>query len=320
MTLLESAPDDHSWSSRGLGPREALRCWQDWASETLAPMRISIPAAKRFAAHWRSHALGRLRLLELDATPQWVVHMGEDSTSHGEATFQLVYCMRTPIVTRIGAAQFLVKVGDFVLVDNARSYEMRMDCANKAIDLIIPGSLLERWLPDPHRYVGRPFSGSTKWGLPLASFLTTAVRDIEHAALPRTVIADQVGPLLALAVGYRPAITSGHRAKLIERALRMIEERHSEPELDPSQIAKALGISKRYLHAVLAEAGTTFLGALNRVRLARASELLADPRFAQHQVSEISWQCGYLDPSYFARLFRRHFGVRPREWRNERQR
>jgi AraC-like DNA-binding protein len=98
----------------------------------------------------------------------------------------------------------------------------------------------------------------------------------------------------------------------------LIEERYSEPEFTPHQAAKSLGISKRYLHALLADAGMTFTGALNRVRMERACEFLADRRFAQSQIAEISWRCGYLDPSYFARVFRTRFGVSPREWRNAR--
>jgi AraC-like DNA-binding protein len=179
----------------------------------------------------------------------------------------------------------------------------------------MPGLWLERWLPSPARSLGRAYSASTRWGLPLGSLLTTAADEIDHAALPRSVIADQIGSCLALAVGHQPAVGTRHRGKLAQRLLRLIEERHADPGLDPGEVARALGISTRYLHALLAESGATFSAALNRVRLTRASEMLADVRLDGLQVAEISWRCGYLDPSYFTRVFRQRFGACPREWR-----
>jgi AraC-like DNA-binding protein len=99
----------------------------------------------------------------------------------------------------------------------------------------------------------------------------------------------------------------------------LIAERHAEPDLDPADIAGAMGISKRYLHNLLAADGATFLGVLRSVRIESARALLADPRFDGRQIAEIAWQCGYVDPSYFARVFRKQFGMGPREWRAARR-
>ncbi|MCC6948449.1 MAG: AraC family transcriptional regulator [Bradyrhizobiaceae bacterium] len=315
--LLERFGDDSRWSSHGLPPREALRDWQDWTSKTLTPLYIESPDEDRFAAGWTSFAMGPVNLVSFESTPQRAVHprtaCGQDSS------FQLAYCTQTPMHTRIGSRQFRVEEGEFVLLDNTQPYEVRLDAPHKMIDLIMPISWLERWLPDPTQFVERSFSATSKWGLPLGTYLSTMVRELHQAALPRGVLADQVGALLALAVGHQPSFKTRHKAKLVQRLLRLIEDRYSEPELAPDDAAKSLGISKRYLHTLLADAGMTFMGALNRVRMERACEFLADRRFDQLQIAEISWRCGYLDPSYFARVFRAGFGVGPREWRNTRQ-
>lgn len=317
--LSESSGTDLAWSSRGLQPAEALRRWQSWASQTLAPMHIDIPDESRFAARWKSHLVGPLRLVELEATSQRVVHESGTGASHCESNFQLVYCLRTPMHTRVGEKAFCVNAGEIVLLHNAKPYEVRMDGAHRAIDLVIPESWLELWLREPFRYIERPFSASSRWGLPFANFLCAVASEIERVSLPRAVIADQVGSLLAFAVGCHAPRRSRHKHKLIHRVLNVIEERHSDPELDPAEVASALGISKRYLHSLLAEAGTTFLGALGRIRLERARALLSDSRFARCQIAEIAWQCGYHDPSYFARVFRRRFGLGPRAFRAARR-
>jgi len=312
--LAGSDRGDFVWSSDGLAPGKAFEHWQEWASSTLAPMHIDVPDRAHFAAHWSSRSVGQLRFVELRATPQTVKHEGARGRQTQEPSFQLLYCADTPIASRIGAQDFHIQAGEFVLVDNAQPYEMRMG-AHRAIDVVMPVAWVKRWLPDPHRCAARPYSASAKWGAPLGSFLNAIATEGDSAALPRTVIADQLGALLALAVGHGAENHGTHKSGLIQRARQLIGERYAEPDLDPSGVAAAMGISKRYMHALLAADGTTFLDLLRQVRLDRAAELLVDARFAGRQIAEISWQCGYLDPSYFARVFRERFGTGPREWR-----
>ena len=97
--------------------------------------------------------------------------------------------------------------------------------------------------------------------------------------------------------------------------MRRIEGDYSDPELSPEGVAADLGISKRYLQALLASSGTSFVRELNAVRLDRANILLTDPRTSALPVAEIAFRCGFLDPGYFARQFRKRFNATPRGWR-----
>lgn len=318
MLHRHGAGGDKRWSSRGLPPPDALRHWKSWASETLAPMHIQVPDERHFAARWKRHDVGALQLIALEATSQRIVHMRDERLARSEPMFQLLYCTRSPISALIGARHFVVDTGEFALIDNTDSYDMRME-AHKAIILVTPRSVIHRWLPDPEQYIARPFSASSKWGYPLGSFLSTVARELDSAVLPHSVIADQIGTLLALAVGYQAPTSTKHKATLVQRLFKLIDERHGDPEFSPDEVAHGLGISKRYLQSLLAEAGTTFVSTLTGIRLDRASELLRDRRCAQLQIADISLKCGYLDPSYFARAFRRRFGMGPREWRDQKQ-
>jgi len=305
---------DLAWSSEGMPPPEALRRWQALACEAITPMEIRTPAPDQFAARWTSHAVGPLRLVALTASPLSLAHPAQQSSR--PQSFQLVYCRRTPMVTRVGGRQFRVEAGQFVLLDNAQPYDMRMDGPHQAVDLVMPGPWLERWLADPGRWLARPMSACSRWGSPLGAFLTTMAEEIGSAALARGMLADQMGPLLALAVEEVPGGPTSHKARLAARALQLIRERLTEPDLSPGDIAAEMGVSRRYLHAILTEAGATFTGALALVRLELARQLLCDRRHDRDQIAEIAWRCGYPDPAYFSRVFRRRFGMGPRAWRD----
>jgi len=312
---------DSSWSSAGLHGPDAIREWQDWASRTIAPIDVSVRDRTGFAARWRSHGVGQLHLLELAAPAQRVVHRGTDSGSGRAApAIQLIYARSGTLKTLAGRNSFAVRPGEFVLLDNTRFYQMEMDGAHEAVDLMMPLHWLERWLPDPERWLARPMPARSGWGAPLGTLIETMARGIGDSPLPRALIADQVGALLAMATGIAddtaadPA--SRHRRQITGRILRRIDRDFADPELCADGICTDLGISKRYLQALLASEGTSFVQALTATRLERAGALLGDPRAAALSVAEVAYRCGFLDPGYFARRFRSRFGVAPRACRS----
>lgn len=310
---------DRTWSSSGLGRDEAIGQWRDWASQTLAPLDVRVPDGEKFAARWTSRAIGDLHFVQMGATAQRVVHPEDVSgpTQH-EPTFQLVYSRRGSLRTRVGRRAFTVRPGEFVLLDNTRFYQMDMDAYHEAVDLVMPRAWLDPWLPDPEPFLGRPFSARQGWGAPLGAMLDTMAEQLDGSALPRALIAEQVGSLLSLASGFDAPADDRRRNDLTGRILTLIEQRHDDPDLTLDAVADELGVSKRYIHALLARTGSSFVQTLNAVRLDAAARLLADPRGAALPVAEIACRSGFLDPGYFARLFRRRFGVSPRGWRTGR--
>ena len=313
---LPPGHDDQKWSSHGLARGDAISQWRNWAANTIAPIEITVSETDTFAARWSSHGIGQLRLLLLDAPAQRIVHTGRDGSS-GKATpsIQLIYARRGALKTEMGGRRFVVEPGHFVLLDNTRFYQMDMDTKHEAIDLMMPQDWLENYIPDPEALLARTISVSKGWGAPLGSLFETMFDEIDHGPLPRQLIADQIGALLVLATGFHEPAPSRHRGHLVRRILRRIEADYSDPELTSDSVAQDLGISQRYLQALLASTGTRFVLELNAVRLDRASNLLRDPRAAGLSLGEVAYRCGFLDPGYFARLFRRRLGVAPSQWR-----
>lgn len=308
--------EDSSWSSSGLRQAEAIRQWRDWAAGTIAPIDVTIFDADSFAARWSSHGVGQLRLLQLHAPAQRVVHCGTDgSAGRAAPSIQLVYARSGALYTRMAGKRFTVEPGQFVLLDNTRFYQMDMDEAHEAIDLMMPQGWLEKYLPDPGALLARPISAREGWGAPLGSLIDTMLLGLDDSPLPRPLIAEQVGALLTLATGFHEAAPSRHRGQLARQILRRIESDFADPELTADGVAADLGISKRYLQALLAGSGTSFVLELNAIRLDHGAQRLTDPRAATLQIGEVAFAAGFLDAGYFARLFRRRFGMGPRDWR-----
>jgi len=301
-----------------------LKEWREWAASTIAPIEVTVFDTDSFAARWTSHGIGQLRLLHLHAPAQRVVHTGQDgSAGRAAPSIQLVYSRRGALKTMMGGKRFTVEPGQFVLLDNTRFYQMEMETEHEAADLMMPQSWLERHLPDPGALLARPIDARSGWGAPLGGLLETMLDGLDNAPLPRSLIAEQVGSLLTLATGSYENLTSEggasqtrHRGQLAREILRRIEIDFADPECSPETVAKACGISRRYLQTLLAGSGTSFVRELNATRLDRATDLLHDPRTAALSIAEIAFRCGFLDAGYFTRLFRKRFGITPRAWRS----
>jgi AraC-like DNA-binding protein len=84
-------------------------------------------------------------------------------------------------------------------------------------------------------------------------------------------------------------------------------------------IAAKVNISERYLHQLLDEEGLTFTHLVRDLRLDRASAMLLDPKFDHLHISQIAYDSGFNDLSYFSRSFRSRFGDTPSGMRAETQ-
>jgi AraC-like DNA-binding protein len=92
----------------------------------------------------------------------------------------------------------------------------------------------------------------------------------------------------------------------VTRCRRMISERLGETRLSVAGLAGELGCSADYLsHLFCRQTGHRLTVYLNTQRVARARVMLATTAL---NVSEIARACGYADPGYFARQFRRITG------------
>jgi AraC-like DNA-binding protein len=119
--------------------------------------------------------------------------------------------------------------------------------------------------------------------------------------------------LAALGLGARgdlalQAQRGGLRAVRLKAVLMILEKRFAEPDFSTQKLAVAARLSERYVNELLFEAGASFTLRLNELRLRKAAELLAN---GEGRVSDIAFDCGFNDLSYFNRCFRRRFGLTP---------
>lgn len=104
-----------------------------------------------------------------------------------------------------------------------------------------------------------------------------------------------------------------NRHEIVE-ITRYMQENLARP-LTLQDIADRFGFSYSYMSSIFASAmDETFCEYLNRIRIEKACELLKDHSLS---MSQIAWQCGYSDSSYFSKAFKRQTGLSPRAYRKK---
>ena len=94
-----------------------------------------------------------------------------------------------------------------------------------------------------------------------------------------------------------------------------IENRLSDPTLDPSSAAAAAGISVRYANVLLSGQGTSLQQFIVSRRLDHCRRALEDPMQAQRTITDIAFAWGFSDQSHFNRRFKAEYGCAPRDYR-----
>lgn len=97
--------------------------------------------------------------------------------------------------------------------------------------------------------------------------------------------------------------------KLINNAIKLVEDKISDPDFSVENLSQELGMSRVHLYKKLVSlTGKSPLEFIRSIRLQRAAQLLEK---SQLTVAEIAYQVGFNNPKYFAKYFRDEFHVLP---------
>jgi AraC-like DNA-binding protein len=118
--------------------------------------------------------------------------------------------------------------------------------------------------------------------------------------------------LLLYTIRNKGRIDEGGRAALCRT---IVAGAITDPSLSVKKIARLIKCSADYLsHAFHIETGMKLTEYINHQRTDMAKELLESSLLS---VKEIAWACGYSDPGYLTRVFRRRIGISPRAYRRK---
>ncbi len=101
---------------------------------------------------------------------------------------------------------------------------------------------------------------------------------------------------------------------VMRKAVDFLQAHYHEP-ITLNEVAEHTFVSTYYISRMFKrETGKNFVDYLNDIRISKAKELLKDVRLKTYEVAE---KVGITDAHYFSRLFKKHVGITPTEFREQ---
>ena len=139
-----------------------------------------------------------------------------------------------------------------------------------------------------------------------------AERTIEFLDVERLCDALQDIIEYSLSIGH-PAQTNSV-SSVIQSACRYIDEHYNE-DVSLSTLAKRFGLSSAYFSRVFGqETGESLMLYITRKKMEKAAAYIGSSDLS---LTEIAFMVGYDDYAYFNRVFRKTYGISPRDYRKE---
>jgi AraC-like DNA-binding protein len=227
----------------------------------------------------------------------------------------------------VGEGSFRLTQGDvdtthgpdhFALIDDGRPSEFYASSSRTDLGFVVPRDALARSLR--RKDLGsHPMVGTETGSLRLLRSYVEAVY-ASSGDLCDPVTAEKVGWHLIDLIGLslqpsRDAVDiarhRGLKAARLRSILAEINKHFCSAEIGSKMIAAKVNISERYLHQLLDEEGLTFSHMVRDLRLEKAFAMLRDQALDHLHISQIAYETGFNDLSYFSRCFRARFGDSP---------
>ncbi len=215
--------------------------------------------------------------------------------------------------------EIILDSGDLVLLDMARRFDLRFPKGHHELVWELRRDTLAPLLTAPE-VVGVRISGDHGFGALLASSVRTLA--VEAGGLDEAsqrALRLHLCNLAALTIGatlpVREARHETYRMTRRQQILAYIEAHLREDNLTAGRAARDLKMSRRWLHELFSNNGTSFAAWIARRRVEECRKLLEDPESDGQSISEIAFGVGFNDLSTFNRHFRARYSVSPRDVR-----
>ena len=108
------------------------------------------------------------------------------------------------------------------------------------------------------------------------------------------------------------------RDPVVEEVCRLLALHYNDPQLSVSALLETTGYNKDHIRRrFISVRGITPSEYLTQLRIKHAKRLLKRKNELQLSVADIGEMCGYYDPHYFSRIFKKETGVTPEKYASQ---
>jgi len=306
-------------------PQHRFDCFSSAVNQTFCPMSFETGKSTRhaFEAELSICRMSELSLSVIGSSPLDVYRRKRDIAQASDAWYLVKFQLEGEALIRQRDREAHLRPGDFVLCSTAEPYSLHFPTSYKEAVLAVPQARLRGLVRSPDAFLGCRMAAEEPVNGLLSQFVASLSQRLDNldAAVAQRLEAN-VLDLLVTALqfgGERRSTTQEASSAHLFSARNFIRLHLADPELNPDRIARAEGISTRYLHMLFKQVGESVSRHIQLQRLEACRQYLERPDLNSLSVSDIAFRWGFNDSSHFNRLFKAEYGITPRSYRQQSQ-
>ncbi|MBF6196273.1 AraC family transcriptional regulator [Nocardia sp. CDC186] len=304
-------------TTQGVEPGERADYWAELITSYHRRMAYDFPGGSDFNGRtklcrtskyqlvgWKSDGVSYVR------TPN---HVRDDSDD--DFRLLLTFAGRTELWDDGGGAHLPHRAGRLVTLD--RPIGLRHGHGTSGVLMTIPRHELEHRVDTEDSLFARPMDLTSGLGRVVTDMLTGLLEESDALdGYQFDAAASHIVDLLCMHARARKMTSIDHLDKLDAAIRHHVRAHATDPGLSTATIARSLGWSTRQIQLALRHSGTTPRELIREERLQLAYRRLSDPSFRHQSIAAIAGGLGFGSASAFSTIFRRRFGVSPRDIRH----
>lgn len=251
------------FSTFALPVKQRFDCFMDVLHQSLWQVTDWDNIPEDFNVRLRTASLDSLTVAANDISAHHSHRTKGDVDRSRDRNFHLFVSLSAPWAFTHNGRHERLEVADVVMFGEGE-HETHAPEGFKGVIVKCPERWMQTWLPDATSITGRSLRRDSKWGRVLSPMLRQLTPEsVVDMALPESVVADQLGSVLALMVddAERQAMP-----EFMQKIRDCIRQRCGERRLTALAVASSLGIPVGDLHRVLIASETTFAAELWQAR------------------------------------------------------
>jgi AraC-like DNA-binding protein len=297
-----------------------LAWWQEVLSDIYYNVEVYSDHTDGLHGKIVEQVVGDVSITHFSADSQRVLRTREKIAADNDDAFVLVLPRQEHLFYNQSGRNGFAPPGSYVLVQTKEYYELSCPDSFRNVTVKMPAAMLRGRLPLVEDHCACAYPNDPVMGGIIRDFVLW-VAD-HHMVLPPNLademgvqIIDMVAAMLESEVEPEKSLGERRNSQLRRRIQRYVSENLLEPDLTPSSIAKAFGISTSYVHRLFRPAGVAPGRWIMQNRLQRGYEMLTHHADLHLSIAEIAYASGFSSQAHFSKAFRRQFNVAPREAR-----
>ena len=300
-----------SLSTSGLAPKKQIQYWSDALTDLCGHFDIDPMEASSFEGRINYTTVSKLKLCQIEASQHRLAHTASRAKLGTHPYVKILFQTYGISHFEQDGRRIELTPGDCLAYDVSCPHTIVSPKLTRHEVVIVPKELLQERGFRSAKMFACKLSARTGTGRIAYDFVHAAFDEATRLSPNNAIgVADSLIDLLLLPLREPDMMfnRAGPEAMYI-RAQFFIREHLRDPDLSIDQISAALNCTKRYLHMLFSDRGTTISDYIQHARLQNCRQELEAQ--AGKSITDVAFSWGFSSSSHFSRVFRKYFGVVP---------